>query len=400
MNAYIQFCLKKNRAFQSLRDKTQLELCQHLIYQEYESKTLVIKQGQVPCECYIILSGRLEASTEESASKKQSSSSSMLYEVEEGDFVGDIGLVTNERLISFVCKSEVELLVISKEAFNEILTVKVQEEYYALCDFLRGLLLFSSWSSEKLELLVHCSLQRSYRAGTTVIVDSTKSSSLVLVKSGKCQIVVHLTQDRPTTNTITSYSSVLNRLPSGPFLEKRESSAHPLKRSILPRTSYSASFRAASANMEMRPRPQTAGPSTFSLRDRRIRCDSDCADKKLGDKGRRGQQDVSTSSVRFVTIGTLERGGIFGLAETMFRSSNLRFSLISEGADCIFIPTNLFLAEAPVKSRQIAQEMVDSFPGETKIRECYSALQTWRAYKERIIGNTVGGGMKFPNLRK
>ncbi|XP_056407639.1 uncharacterized protein LOC130302034 isoform X2 [Hyla sarda] len=399
----IRFCLKKNRAFQSLREKTQLELCQHLIYQEYESKTLVIKQGHVPCECYIMLSGRLEATTEASSSKKQSSSSSTLYEVEEGDFVGDIGLVTNERLTSCVCKSDVELLVIDKEAFKEILAAKVKVEYYSLCDFLRGLLLFSSWPPEKLELLVHCSVQRSYRAGTTVVVDSTKSSSLVAVKSGKCMIVVHLTQDRPSTSyTTKNYSLVLNHLPTVSFpLEKREGSLHHFERSFSPRTSYSASLRAPSTEMHKRPRPQTAGPSTISLRDRSIHCDLDCAEKKLNDKGRCDQQDVSPlPSVRFVTVGTLERGGIFGLAETMFRSSNLRFSLISEGADCIFIPSKLFLVEAPVKSRQIAQELVNSFPTETKIRECYASLQTWRAYKERIIGKPVDGRMKFPNLRK
>ncbi|XP_066430900.1 cyclic nucleotide-binding domain-containing protein 2-like [Eleutherodactylus coqui] len=443
----IQFCLKKNRAFQSLHDKIQLELCQHFIYQEYESNTLVIKQGHVPCECYIVLSGQLEATIEESSSKKRSSSSSTLYEVDEGDFFGDIvpvnkvkviselielrlpkvsfcispklndkqevnevhrsvediGLTTNERLTSFVCKSDVELLVIDKEAFKEILAAKVQEEYYALCDFLRGLFLFSSWPSKKLEFLVHCSLQRSYRTGTTVVVDSTKSSSLVLVKSGKCLIVVHLTQDRPSSSySTTNYNLVLNRLPTVPFLlEKRQCSPDPLERSILPRTAFSASFRTPSVEMRTRNRPQTAGPATFSLRDRSIHCDLDQTEKRLGDKGRRGQQDVSTlSSVRFVTIGTLERGGIFGLAETMFRSSNLRFSLISEGADCIFIPTKLFLAEAPAKSRQIAQELVNSFPRETKIRECYASLQTWRAYKEKCIRRPVSGGMKSPNLWK
>ncbi|XP_069832265.1 cyclic nucleotide-binding domain-containing protein 2-like [Dendropsophus ebraccatus] len=395
----IQSCLKKNRAFQSLREKTQLDLCQHLIYQEYESKTLVIKQGHVPCECYIILSGRLEATTEESRSKKQSSSSSTLYEVEEGDFVGAIGLVTNERLTSYVCKSDVELLVIDKEAFKGILAAKMKEEYYALCEFLRSLLLFSSWPSEKLDLLVHCCIQRSYRAGTAVIVDSTKSSSLVLVKSGKCLIVVHLIQDRPSTSyKTTNCSMVLNRLPTVQFLlEKREGPSHVFERSFLPRTSYSASFRAPYTETPMRPRPQTAGPSTFSLSGRSIHS----AEKKLGDEGRRGQHDMSTlPSARFVTVGTLERGGIFGLAETMFRSCNLRFSLISEGADCVFIPTKLFLAEAPVKSRQIAQELVNSFPGETEIRERYASLQTWRAYKEKIIRQPLGGGMKFPNLRK
>ncbi|XP_040275842.1 uncharacterized protein LOC120991019 [Bufo bufo] len=392
----IQSCLKKNRAFQSLPDKVQLELCNHFLYQEYESNTLVIKRGHVPCECYIVLSGRLEATAEESSLRKQSSSSSTLYEVEEGDFVGDIGLVTNERLVSFVCKSDVELLVIDKEAFKEILAAKVEEEYYASCDFLRSLSLFSSWPSEKLELLVHCCLQRSYRAGTTVVVDSTKSSSLVLVKSGKCLIVVHLTQDRLSTYKPTN-CMLLNRLPTVPsLLEKREGSPLlPFQRSILPRTSYSASFKAHSVEMDRRPRPKTAGPSTFSLRDRSIHCDLDGADKRLGDKGGCHQHDVSTlSSVRFVTVGTLERGGIFGLAETMFRSSNLHYSLISEGADCIFIPTKLFLAEAPEKARQIAQELVHSFPTETKIRECYATLQTWRLYKENIIRKPLG--MKFP----
>ncbi|XP_072000620.1 uncharacterized protein [Engystomops pustulosus] len=431
----IQSCLKKNRAFQSLRDKTQLALCQHLIYQEYESKTLVIKEGHIPRECYIILSGRLDAMTEESCLKKQSSSSSTLYEVEEGDLIGDIGLVTNKRLVSFVCKSDVELLVIDKEAFREILAAKVQEDYSALCDFLRGLLLFSSWPLEKLELLVHCSLQRSYRAGTTVVVDSTKSSSLVLVKSGKCLRVVHLTQDRPSTSYMTSnHRLVFNRLPTVLQQEKRACSPHTFERSILPRSSYSASVKAPSVETRTRPRPQTAAPSTFSLKDRSIHSDFHSAEKELGDNGRHGQQHVryillhimpsrsqstradnklysflithsnqrvnTSSSVRFVTVGTLERGSIFGLSETMFRSSNLCFSLISEGADCIFIPTKLFLDEAPVKSKQIAQELVDGFPNEAKIRESYASLQMWRAYKEKCIGKSVGESLNGPHFRK
>ncbi|KAG8591931.1 hypothetical protein GDO81_000353 [Engystomops pustulosus] len=382
----IQSCLKKNRAFQSLRDKTQLALCQHLIYQEYESKTLVIKEGHIPRECYIILSGRLDAMTEESCLKKQSSSSSTLYEVEEGDLIGDIGLVTNKRLVSFVCKSDVELLVIDKEAFREILAAKVQEDYSALCDFLRGLLLFSSWPLEKLELLVHCSLQRSYRAGTTVVVDSTKSSSLVLVKSGKCLRVVHLTQDRPSTSYMTSnHRLVFNRLPTVLQQEKRACSPHTFERSILPRSSYSASVKAPSVETRTRPRPQTAAPSTFSLKDRSIHSDFHSAEKELGDNGRHGQQHVNTSSsVRFVTVGTLERGSIF----------------ISEGADCIFIPTKLFLDEAPVKSKQIAQELVDGFPNEAKIRESYASLQMWRAYKEKCIGKSVGESLNGPHFRK
>ncbi|OCT99515.1 hypothetical protein XELAEV_18005296mg [Xenopus laevis] len=258
-NNMIQACLKKNRAFQSLRDKTQLKLCQHAVYQEYETKTLVIKQGHAPSECYLILSGTLMAVTENGNSKTQSTLTDALYEVEEGDFVGEIGLVTNKRPVSFICKTHVEVLVIDKEAFKDVLTAKVQEQYLGLCDFLRNVPLFASWPSEKIDLLVHCSLQRNYRAGTTVIVNSLTSSFLVLVKSGKCQIVLQLTPDRMLSDSSATrnYSALLKRFPTMPLiLEKRNGSAYPFERPALPQAPFSASYRAASNQMHTRARPQ------------------------------------------------------------------------------------------------------------------------------------------------
>ncbi|KAM8939007.1 cyclic nucleotide-binding domain-containing protein 2-like [Pelodytes ibericus] len=394
----IQLCLKKNRAFQSLRDKTQLELCQHIVYQVYETNTLVIKQGHVPCECYIILSGSLNAITEEKKPSKHTVSSNILYEVEEGDFLGDIGLVTNKRQVSFVCKSDVELLAIEKEAFNGILAAKVLEQYSSLRDFLRSMPLFSSWTSEKIDLLVHCSLQRNYRAGATVIVDSTKSSFMVLVKSGRCLIVAQLTRDRPrpATGSSINYCSLLERFPTMPFLlEKKDCTFPAFQRPTLSRTSYSASCRPVSTQMHRRPRPQTAGPSTFSLRDTKEHCDFDRKGNKSKEKNRCVLfQSASISPTCFITVGTLEQGGIFGISEMFTRSSELGFSLLSEGAECIFISKKLFLAEAPAKSRHVAQELVNSFPTENKIRACYTRHQTWSAYKDKVIGQQLTRDMK------
>ncbi|KAM9330410.1 cyclic nucleotide-binding domain-containing protein 2-like [Gastrophryne carolinensis] len=387
----IQLCLKHNRMFQGLPDRTQLELCRHFMYQQYEPKTLVIKKGHIPLECYIILSGTLAAVTKNPKSGKEKT----LYEVEEGDIVGDIGLVTGERLISFVCESEVEVLVIDKEVFREVLAAKITEEYLSLCNFLRSLPLFSSWPSEKVNLLVHCSLRRNYRAGTTVVSDSSKSSFLVLVKSGRCYILVHLTPERPSTSpgTYQNYCSIVRRLPSLPFLlQKKDISANLLERSSLHRTSFSASYRSVANPMHMRPRPQTAEPSTFSLRHRSKLCDLDGTDQTLNDKeGSNQKKESAVPSIRFATVGILEQGGVFGMAEAIEKTSNLRFSLVSEGADCIFLPAKLFVAEAPVKSKQVAQELVSSFPTEMTIRECYATLQTWSAYKKTLLRKPLHG---------
>ncbi|KAE8629602.1 hypothetical protein XENTR_v10000541 [Xenopus tropicalis] len=394
----IQSCLKKNRAFQSLRDKTQLQLCQHAVYQEYEAKTLVIRQGHKPIECYLILSGTLMAVTENGNAKKQSALTDELYEVEEGDFVGEIGLVTNKRPTSFICKTHVEVLVIDKEAFKDVLAAKVQEQYYSLCDFLRNVPLFSSWPSEKIDLLVHCSLQRNYRAGTTVIVNSLTSGFLVLIKSGKCLIALQLTPERmlPDSGATRNYSALLKRFPTMPLiLEKRNGSAYPFERLALPRAPFSASYRATSNQVHTRARPQTAGPLTFSLQERTERCDLDYKDKKQTEEdGCTLQHATASPAGRFITVGTLEHGGVFGLAETIFMSSGLRFSLISEGAECILIPTKLFLLEAPAKSKQIAQELVNTFPTEKTIRENYERHKMWTAYKDKIIGQQLTRGQK------
>ncbi|KAE8629601.1 hypothetical protein XENTR_v10000541 [Xenopus tropicalis] len=378
----IQSCLKKNRAFQSLRDKTQLQLCQHAVYQEYEAKTLVIRQGHKPIECYLILSGTLMAVTENGNAKKQSALTDELYEVEEGDFVGEIGLVTNKRPTSFICKTHVEVLVIDKEAFKDVLAAKVQEQYYSLCDFLRNVPLFSSWPSEKIDLLVHCSLQRNYRAGTTVIVNSLTSGFLVLIKSGKCLIALQLTPERmlPDSGATRNYSALLKRFPTMPLiLEKRNGSAYPFERLALPRAPFSASYRATSNQVHTRARPQTAGPLTFSLQERTERCDLDYKDKKQTEEdGCTLQHATASPAGRFITVGTLEHGGVF----------------ISEGAECILIPTKLFLLEAPAKSKQIAQELVNTFPTEKTIRENYERHKMWTAYKDKIIGQQLTRGQK------
>ncbi|CAM4661209.1 unnamed protein product [Lepidochelys kempii] len=140
-----QTCLKKIRTFQCLPHKTQLQLCHAVVYQECEAGTIVIRQGHVPSECYLILSGKLKVIGGDANFKDQTFTSEILCEAEEGDFVGvkcsmnpgicagkrgkleqmwgmdeeEICLLTNtNRSTSIICKSDVELLVINKEKCN------------------------------------------------------------------------------------------------------------------------------------------------------------------------------------------------------------------------------------------------------------------------------------------
>ncbi|XP_058522643.1 uncharacterized protein LOC131480729 [Ochotona princeps] len=179
----IQLCLEKNRSFRSLPNEIQLQLCQTAIYQEYEAQSVVLRQGHVPLECCLILAGRLKVLWSNTNMNKNSNPE-ILSEFEEGDFIGEICLLTNaNRPTSVLCKTDVKLLVINKEDFCCILAQRIQDQYQETCSFLRNLPLFSSWPKDKTDFLAHCSLRRYYRANTIIIPDNLNSHFLVFIIS-------------------------------------------------------------------------------------------------------------------------------------------------------------------------------------------------------------------------
>nr|XP_016849677.1 PREDICTED: uncharacterized protein LOC107982939 [Anolis carolinensis] len=108
--------LKTNRAFQCLPSKTQLQLCQVIIYQKYEAGTIITRQGHMATECYLVLSGKLEFTMSSENAKDKCSTSETICEAEEGDFIGEACLLTNTRRpSSVICKTDTELVVISEE---------------------------------------------------------------------------------------------------------------------------------------------------------------------------------------------------------------------------------------------------------------------------------------------
>ncbi|XP_012579474.1 PREDICTED: uncharacterized protein LOC105853537 [Condylura cristata] len=304
----IQLCLKKNRSFHRLPNEAQLQLCQTAIYQEFEAETMVLRQGHVPLECYLILAGHLKVMSSDTNTSKNTNSE-ILSEFEEGDFIGD-----------FYC----------------ILAQRVQEQYQETCSFLRNLPVFFSWPKEKIDILVHSSLRRYYRAGRTIVSDNLKSHFLVFITFGRCRIITQMNYKE-----ISVRSGVMR---TGSFILKTSYIDFP------PREIHDAYRRSL----------QT---STVSLKT------STSASRKKTPDTRKPQRQEPSQATCFVEIRVLEQGDIFGLAETVDNSCDLHLCLISEGAECIFIPKTLFLAQASTGLRKTAEELVGTYPTEKAIGE-------------------------------
>ncbi|XP_072476914.1 uncharacterized protein [Notamacropus eugenii] len=323
----IQEHLKKNRSFQHLPNEVQLQLCQIVIYQEYEAESVVIKKGHWPMECYLLLSGKLAAISSLTA---ENSNSEILSEFEEGDFIGETCLLTNTRRpTTIVCKSDAALLVISKKDFDCILSDIVQEQFQGICSFIRDLPIFSSWAKEKIDFLVHCSLLRRYRAGN-LVCEHLYSNNLIIIRSGRCLVRARIGKN------ISAQSS-----------SDTESGS----------TSFSKKHLLA---------PQITSVTSLST-----------------------QSWVTSSAYWGIELNSLEQGKIFGLVEKMKKPSDLHFRLVSEGAECIFIPTKIFLMEAPIISQQMALGLVNIYPTTDTIREHLLKKQAWKNYKARVVAQQL-----------
>ncbi|XP_062054925.1 cyclic nucleotide-binding domain-containing protein 2-like [Lepus europaeus] len=355
----IQLCLKKNRSFRSLPNELQLQLCQTAIYQEYEAERVVLRQGHEPLECCLVLAGHLKAMSS-NTSKNKSSTSEILSEFEEGDFIGEICLLTNARRhTSVVCKTDVKLLVINKEDFCCFLAQRVQEQYQETCRFLRNLPLFSSWPKGKIDFLVDCSLRRYYRAGTTIVSDNLNSCFLVFVISGHCLVVAQMEYEK----TVHAWQ-----------MKKTGSSAlKNVHTGVLPR-----------------------GPAgvTGVLEASTVSCKTSSAARKTTLSTKKPQLQVSSPATCFVEIRVLEQGGIFGLVETLDKSCDLQLCLTSGGAECIFIPRTVFLAEASTETRRTALASVCAYPSVEAVRKHVVEQQAWEAYKARLLEPYLKRGSK------
>ncbi|XP_016062866.1 PREDICTED: cyclic nucleotide-binding domain-containing protein 2-like isoform X2 [Miniopterus natalensis] len=337
----IQLYLKKNRAFHSLPNEVQLQLCQTAIYQEFEAGSVLLRQGHVPLECYLILAGHLKVMSSNTSMNKITNSE-ILSEFEEGDFIGETCLLTNaNRPASILCKTDAKALVISKEDFYCILAQRVQEQYQEACSLLRNLSLFRSWPKEKIDFLLHCSLHRHYRTGTTIISDNLNSYFLVFIISGRCRIIAKMKCEEISVCScvMKTGSSTLKNvhtvLPPKGTLDVTERSLETS--TVSPKTSFSAARK-----------------------------------KKLDTK----------------------KPPLQGLEETLDNSCDLHLYLISQGAECIFIPKNLFLAEASPESRSAALELVCAHPAEEAVREYLARQQVWHEYKARLLAQQLKTGSR------
>nr|XP_006819701.1 PREDICTED: cyclic nucleotide-binding domain-containing protein 2-like [Saccoglossus kowalevskii] len=442
--------LRHNKTFQEYPLDTQLDLIKCMVYQRYEARRIVLKQGHRPFAFYIILSGTCLVNVQEVDSRTGRSMVRTVREITGGDQFGEIAFMNNcTRTASIVCKDDVELLVIHAEDFNRIIRVPLERKREDHIDFCKRLDMFRNWPVEKLRENRQGFIYQYFKQDSVIVEDTRTANYIIIVKAGRCKVVAKIhelkARRRPSSGgraesnfpliemqkrreakmprclsvitprdlsqfITTSYrrrpTSRLAVTPTHLSHDHREETRH-VNRATVPKSTLEIMMGKKSSILkksvsEKSPELEDSGPSV----EKKVKFPSDgikrtwkrlqVAAKNLQDKedgSKQKQLLVHPNRVRtvFAQIATMTPGAVFGL-ESVKSTSNL--SLISEGAECILVSKKLFLNEASSKVMQSLSIMENDFPSPEAALQEIRRARNWEKYKTRVVRDVVSRATK------
>jgi len=185
----IHALVRNKAAFSKHPIHIRMRLCQVMIYQAYEPRRVIIKQGHPPTAFYIILSGTclINVRTVDEGGEKVIT----INEIKEGEVFGEVALLNNTaRTASVVCKDNCELLVIYQQDFDKTVRGPIYKQREEIIDFCRNMHILKSWPVDMLLNASYANFQYQYfRKGTIVVKKGLECNFVVFIKSGECKLI-------------------------------------------------------------------------------------------------------------------------------------------------------------------------------------------------------------------
>ncbi|WAQ97869.1 CNBD2-like protein [Mya arenaria] len=303
--------LRDNTSFQDYPFHVQYQLARCMSYQSYEARRVILKQGHRPEAFYILLSGSVMANIEDVSPESGKQFVKTVKEMGPGETFGEVALIEGgRRTASIVCKTNVELLVILKHDFDNIIREPLVEQIDEHLEFCRTMALFQDFPCDTLA-------ENPSQKGDIVVRDSRVSKYIIVVKAAA--------------------------FPHWDDMEK-----------------IRAKHRHTKSPAERTRETICLGLLTGQI-DR----------NRLADHG----PDV-------------QRPKTSGL-ESLVQKPSCTTSLVSEGAECIFISKRLFLQLANIKVLRVVTDMVQNYPSQDFIQEQVKSYRTWQKYKKTLVQDVL-----------
>ncbi|XP_031753205.1 cyclic nucleotide-binding domain-containing protein 2-like [Xenopus tropicalis] len=309
-------------------------------YECFGPGRVIIRQGHVPQNFYLILSGTAVVTKVSRNKETGEHFSNTVAFLKKGKYFGDVAILTNaKRNATIVCHETVSLLAISREDFLDIFQTSEIQEGPDYLNLLHSIDLLNGWPIHKLpynnpRTCVHAF----YRSGTVITKDSKASSKIYVIRTGSVRVLKSVTLE-----SLSSSSPKVHKL----NIEGTDNEGIPTVTSL-----------------------QEESVKTPSLH--RIQT------TKSNLSGREGHSKI------FIHIQTLRAGEIFGLVYLVFEDT-LGMALVSEGAECISISKDFFKKHMDQEYLHKLSRSIQPYPSKEILKQKIQEYMKWKMYKSCLI---------------
>ncbi|KAL4230392.1 hypothetical protein ACF0H5_010774 [Mactra antiquata] len=444
--------MRGNKSFQDYPYHVQVQLSRCMTYQSYEARRVIIKQGHRAEAFYILLAGHVIANVEDVNPSDGKKFSKTVKDMGPGDTFGELALIEGgRRTASIVCKTNVELLVILKDDFDIIIRHRLVRQIDEHIKFCKTMTLFQDFPCDELAENPAQFFYHYFKKGDIVVKDSRDSKYIIIVKAGKCKVISSYIEKSKKDKRPMSSKSQKDLDAAFPFYDdlqkiifkhrQPKTEAEKLKDSLClglltgqidktrladhgPDVQRPKSCITAEQVEKQKSVPPLVKSKTLSsffdnvskTRNKSLdTVEALCNDLNTSFWSKRLQylpksQRTATAKSRqyssnrpgtrstnsfydvekysYVQIAEFKSGTVFGL-ESLVQKPTLRLSLVSEGAECIFISKRLFLALANIKVLRIVTDMIQTYPTPEFIEEQARNYRKWQKYKTQLVNNVL-----------
>ncbi|XP_061419996.1 uncharacterized protein LOC133350041 isoform X2 [Lethenteron reissneri] len=243
-------------------------------YESFGPGRIIIRQGQVPQNFYLLLTGTALVTKVRMDQQSGEVSVKTVTFLKQGDFFGDLAILMRaKRNATVVCKETVALLTVNRQDFvNIFMQNGVCSGEPEFVSFLRSLEEFHGWPLHVLPLdSTSVCIHSYFRRGAVICKDTATSDMLYVVKSGSVRVLKALAPAKRRCGTRAAAADSRPRRDSpgtaGPGETARdaldEKSPAAARGSGRPGSDARAAVAAARARAETHPKladDQSAGP--------------------------------------------------------------------------------------------------------------------------------------------
>lgn len=426
----IQRLCRSTRAFMIFPLEREADVSRLVGYERYDNGRVLACQGRVPERFYYVLSGRVSKVCVYDLAAGVTKMS--FGELMQGNTTDPVELMNGTvREHSLICKGPVEVLVLDKEDFMELMNTSPDSGLPI--ETLRSIELFRNFPLEKFFEEKDAIVTKYFAKDAVIVRDSNDTPFFYIVKSGRCKVVRK--QDVLDMTKTT-------KLPSIPTATRTRSRSTPVKNpaSLLELTeSYSQkntprfdkmkrkSVYSMHSNIKL---TDDSGIMFGETRDREPSRSHDLEKDPVFDHSvmtcprksvieQKVNKRLSELSISIPTrtallqIAVLKPGNMFGLESMMPKVANKISSeadaieenqdpstksliLISEGAECIMINKRFFLTNASITTLVQLKALREDYMTVPDARHRIQCLESWDLYKGELVKSLATRATKHP----